>query len=103
MNFVNFLTTKRVLYFSATDDSPRICGVVVFQGGVLYPLLFNLHLRGLNEILPADVRASMYVDDLLLYTRRVDPHLALVRLEEAVGLLTWLIHFDSQMSALSLY
>ena len=61
------------------------------QGGVLSPLLFNLHLRGINEILPVDVRASMYADDLLLYTRQVDPRLALLRLEEAVGLLTpWL-------------
>ena len=91
VNFVNFLTTKRILYFSATDDSPRICGVGVPQGGVLSPLLFSLHLRGINGILPVDVKASMYADDLLLYTRQADPHLALVRLEEAVGLLTtWL-------------
>ena len=81
VNFVNFLTTKRVLY-------PRICGVDVPQGGVLSPLLFNLHLGGINEILPVDVRTSMYADDLLLYTRQADPHLALLRLEEAVGLLT---------------
>ena len=58
---------------------------------MLSPLLFNLHLRGMNEVLPADVRESMYADDLLLYTRQADPHLALARLEEAVGLLTpWL-------------
>ena len=88
VNFVNFYTTKSVLYFSASDDSPRMCGVGVPQGGVLSPLLFNLQLRRLNEILPADVKASMYTDDLLLYTRNVDPHRALVRLEEAVGLLT---------------
>ena len=91
VNFVNFLTTKRVLYFSATDYSLRTCGAGVLQGGVLSPLLFNLHLRGINEVLPADVKASMYADDLLLYTRKADPHLALVHLEETVGLLTpWL-------------
>ena len=91
VNFVNFLTTKRILYFSAIDDSPRVCGVGAPQGGVLSPLLFNLHLRGINEILPVDVRALMYADDLLLYTRQVDLHLALMRLEEAVDLLTpWL-------------
>ena len=27
VNFVSFLITKRVLYFSATDDAPRLCGV----------------------------------------------------------------------------
>ena len=32
VNFVNFLITKRVLYFSATDDAPRACGVGVPQG-----------------------------------------------------------------------
>ena len=80
VNFVNFLTTKRVLYFSAADNSPRVCGEGVPQGGVLSPLLFNLHLRGINEILPVDVRASMYADDLLLYTRQVDPRLALCAL-----------------------
>ena len=91
VNFVNFLTTKRTLYFSSADDSPRVCGVGVPQGGVLSPLLFNLHLGRLNDVLPADARASMYADDLLLYTRHGDPDRALERLEGAVDLLTpWL-------------
>ena len=70
VNFVNFLTTKRTLNFSTTDDAPRLCGVGISQlgggggGGVLSPLLFNLHLRWLNAVLLADVRASKYVDDL---------------------------------------
>ena len=88
---MNFLTTRRTLYFSSADDAPRVCGVGVPQEGVLSPLLFNLHLRRLNDVLPADVRASMYADDLLLYTRHGDPHRALKRLEGAVGSLTpWL-------------
>ena len=99
INFVNFLTTRRTLYFSSADDAPRVCGGVVSQWGVLSPLLFNFHLRRLNDVLPKDVRVSMYTDDLLLYTRHGDLHRALERLEGAVGSLTpWLRDFGLSIS-----
>ena len=45
----------------------------------------------MNEILPAEVRAAMYADDLLLYSRHSDSQQALLHLERAVGHLTpWL-------------
>ena len=72
INFISFLTAKRKLFFSAEDTSHRVCGVGVPQGGVLSPILFNLHLRLLNGYLPPDVRAAMYADDLLLYVRGSD-------------------------------
>ena len=91
INFVSFLTAKRNLFFSAIDGSPRVCGVGVPQGGVLSPILFNLHLRRLNEHLPPDVRAAMYADDLLLYVRGSDAVRELGLLESAVDSLTpWL-------------
>ena len=76
INFVNFLTTRRMLHFSHGDTSPRLCGVGVLQGGVLSPILFSIHLRRVNEIHPAEVRAAMYADDLLLYFRHSDPQQA---------------------------
>ena len=88
INFVSFLTVKRNLFFSASDGSPRVCGVGVPQGGVLSPILFNLHLRFLNEHLPPDVRAAMYADDLLLYVRGSDAVRALGLLESAVESVT---------------
>ena len=95
INFISFLTAKCNLFFSASDTSPRVFGVGVPQGGVLSPILFNLHLRLLNKYLPSDVRAAMYADDLLLYVRGVTPSLnavcALGILESAVNSLTsWL-------------
>ena len=91
INFVSFLTAKRNLFFSASDGSPSVCGVGVPQGGILSPILFNLHLRLLNEHLPPDVRAAMYADDLLLYVRGSDAVRALGLLESAVESLTpWL-------------
>ena len=91
VNFVNFLTTRRMLHFSHGDTSPRLCGVGVPQGGVLSPILFSIHLRRVNEILPAEVRAAMYADDLLLYSRHSDPQQVLLHLERAMGSLApWL-------------
>ena len=104
VNLVNCLTTKRMLYFSPSDDSSSLCGA-----GILSTFLFNIHLRKLNEILPADVRAAMYADDLFLYSRHSDPRRALVQLEWAVRLLTpwlrevWIIYLDHQMSAVPHY
>ena len=61
------------------------------QGGVLSPIPFSIHLRSLNEILPAEVRAAVYADDLLLYSRHSDPQQALLHLERAMGSLApWL-------------
>ena len=68
LNFIEFLTAKRYLSFSLTGPSPRVCGVGVPQGGVLSPILFNLHLRLLNRFLPIDMRAAMYADDLCYST-----------------------------------
>ena len=85
INFINFLTTRRMLHFSHEDTSPRLCGVGVPQGGVLSPILFSIHLRRVNEIHPAEVRAAMYADDLLLYSRHSDPQQALANLERAIG------------------
>ena len=91
LNFFSFLTAKRHLFFSSSDRSPRVRGVGVPQGGVLSPILFNLHQRLLNRFLPAGVRAAMYADDLLLYVRGTDSAWALNLLELAMGSLTpWL-------------
>ena len=91
INFVNFLTTKRMLHFSHEDTSPRLCGVGVPQGGVLSPILFSIHLRRVNKILLAEVRAAMYADHLLLYFRHSDRQQALLHLERAMGSLApWL-------------
>ena len=91
INFVNFLTTRRMLHFSHRDTSASLCGVGVPQGGVLSPILFSIHLRKVNEILPAEVRAAMYADDLLLYSRHSDPQQALLHLERVMGFLfPWL-------------
>ena len=80
-----------MLPFSHEDVSPRLCGVWVPQGGVLSPILFGIHLRRVNQILPAEVRAAMYADDLLPYSRHSDPHHALLHLERAmVSLTPWL-------------
>ena len=88
INFISFLTARHNLFFSSTDSNPRVCGVGVPQGGVLSLILFNLHLRLLNEFLPPDVRAAMYADDLLLYVRGTDTTRALGLLESAVDSLT---------------
>ena len=91
INFISFLTAKRNLFFSAADTSPRVGGVGVPQGGVLSPILFNLHLRLLNRYLPSDVRAAMYADDLLPYVRGSGAAYTLGMLESAVMSLTpWL-------------
>ena len=91
LNFISFLTAKRHLFFSPSDPSSRACDVGVPQGGVLSPILLNLHLRLLNRFLPAGVRAAMYADDLLLYVRGTKPAWALDLLELAMGSLTaWL-------------
>ena len=91
LTFISFFIAKRYLYFSSSDSSPRACGVGFLQGGVLSPILFNLHLRLLNGFLPAGVRAAMYADDLLLYVRGTDSARALGLLESAMGSLTpWL-------------
>ena len=91
INFVNFLTTRRMLHFSHGDTDPILWWVGVPQGGVLSPIVFNIHLKRVNEILPAEVRAAMYADDLILYSRHGDPRQALLHLERAVGSLTpWL-------------
>ena len=91
INFVSFFIAKRYLSFSSTDPSPRVCGVGVPQGGVLSPMLFNLHLRLLKRFLPTEVRAAMYADDLLLYVRVTDSARALSLLESAMDSLTpWL-------------
>ena len=69
-----------MLHSSHSDTSPRLCGVEVSLGGELSPILFNIHLRRLNEILPAEVRPAMYADDLLLYSRHSDPLQSLLHL-----------------------
>ena len=58
VDFVNCLTKKRMLHFSPSDDTLSLFGVHVLQGGVLPPVLFNLHLSRLNEILPKSLNAS---------------------------------------------
>ena len=63
INFISFLTARRNLFFSSTDSNPRVSRVGVPQGGVLSPILFNLHLRLLTEFLPPDVHAAMYADE----------------------------------------
>ena len=90
VNFVNFLTTRRMLHFSHGNTSPTLCGVGVPQGGVLSLILFSIHRRRVNKILPAEVRAAMY-EDLFLYSRHSDPQQALLQLERAMGsLVPWL-------------
>ena len=61
-----------------------MCGAGVPQGGVLLPILFNLHLRLLNRFVPTVVRAAMYADDFLLYVRGKDSDRALSLLESAI-------------------
>lgn len=91
INFVAFMITSRNLFFRERSTCPSKCGVGVPQGGVLSPLLFNLALREISNILPEGVRILQFADDILLYTKFVDVNEAQASLEEAIRrLIPWL-------------
>ena len=92
LNAMSFFTAKRYLHFSSSLESPpRPCGISVPRGGLLSSLLFNIHLRCINNFLSDEVRISMYADDLLLYTRSGDLELTNIRIAMAMNnILPWL-------------
>ena len=51
-NFINFITARRELSFSADGSGSRTCGVGVPQGGVLSPILFSIDTSRIIDIFP---------------------------------------------------
>lgn len=62
------MVIQRNLYFSLSENTPRVSGVRVPQGRVLSTLLFSLEtLRNIKDVLPDGVEIIMFADDIILY------------------------------------
>lgn len=91
VNFISFITSVKHLCFNPEGKEFRDSYVGVPQGGVLSPLLFNLALSRIGDVIPGAVRWLMFADDLLLYITSKDLQSSLRLLEQTILDLTpWL-------------
>lgn len=67
INFIYTLLSDRRIYVKkdGQDIGPRVCNVGLPQGSVLSPLLFNLYLADITEVVDVDV--LQFADDICLY------------------------------------
>lgn len=80
--------TRRSFYVQ-TENGPSAnyytyCGVP--QGGVLSPILFNLAMIGLAELLPNTIHLSIYADDICLWSSAVTRLQVRARIQRAATL-----------------
>ncbi|XP_043480509.1 uncharacterized protein LOC122510137 [Leptopilina heterotoma] len=99
INFISFITTVKHLFFNAESKEFRDSYIGVPQGGVLSPLLFNLSLSRIGEVMPGVVKWLMFADDLLLDITSKDLQSSLRLLEKAITDLTpWLAEVGLSIS-----
>ena len=56
--------------FVQIDDKSSSCQTIAFgipQGSILGPMIFNLYVSDLKEVIPAYIKCSQYADDTTLY------------------------------------
>lgn len=100
VNFISFLTTIKHLHFDSEGKDFKDSYIGVPQGGVLSPLLFNLALSRIGEVIPGGVKWLMFADDLLLYITSKDLQFSLRLLEKAITDLTpWLAEVGLSISS----
>lgn len=91
VNFISFISSVKHLCFNPEGKDFRDSYIGVPQGGVLSPLLFNLALSRIDDVIPRAVKWLMFADDLLLYISSKDLQSSLHLLEQAILDLTpWL-------------
>ena len=60
----------RSLSIRQIDDKSSSCQTIAFglsQGSILGPMIFNLYVSDLKEVIPASIKCSQYADDTTLY------------------------------------
>ena len=56
--------------FVQIDDKSSSCQTIAFgipQGSILGPMIFNLYVSDLKDVIPASIKCSQYADDKTLY------------------------------------
>ena len=56
--------------FVQIDDKSSSCQTIAFgipQGSILGPMIFNLYVSDLKDVIPASIKCSQYADDTTLY------------------------------------
>ncbi|XP_043476376.1 uncharacterized protein LOC122507632 [Leptopilina heterotoma] len=91
LNFVSFLIQSKNLFFSSDTGNPKSSYIGVPQGGVLSPLLFNIAISKILQIIPHNIKCLMFADDLLLYIRSQNAADAIKALKDTLtNLKPWL-------------
>lgn len=67
ISFVQFVSHKRLIHSSYTDDETRKVYKGTAQGGVLSPLLYLLYVSNIADKLNKNVVVSQFADDIALY------------------------------------
>ena len=65
---LSYLCDRR--QFVQIDDKSSSCQTIAFglsQGSILGPMIFNLYVSDLKEVIPASIKCSQYADDTTLY------------------------------------
>lgn len=91
LNFINFMTFSRNLYFAKDDLNPKTTYVGVPQGGVLLPFLYNVYTSQILSHLNPNTKATIYVDDIFLYTSHKNINNGIQELNSSISKIsTWL-------------
>ena len=65
---LSYLCARR--QFVQIDDKSSSCQTIAFeipQGSILGPMIFNLYVSNLKDVIPASTKCSQYADDTTLY------------------------------------
>ena len=65
---LSYLCDRR--QFVQIDDKSSSCQTIAFglsQGSILGPMIFNLYVSDLKDVIPASIKCSQYADDTTLY------------------------------------
>ena len=65
---LSYLCDRR--QFVQIDDKSQSCQTIAFgipQGSILGPMIFNLYVSDLKDVIPASIKCSQYADDTTLY------------------------------------
>ena len=65
---LSYLCDRR--QFVQIDDKSSSCQTIafgLFQGSILGPMIFNLYVSDLKEVIPASIKCSQYANDTTLY------------------------------------
>lgn len=99
LNFVNFMTASRNLYFSANDTDPKKSHVGVPQGAVLSPFLYNVYTNQIMQQLNSNTKATLYFDDIFLYTSNKNINAGIMEWNASiVRISTWLSELGLNIS-----